>query len=131
MEPVRDLKLSASSSVLEVVKRMGEMGGFMEPHLARSLEVLASMMEHEGCLKILTFTGNLVSTGLRGVFADVLRRRLFDLVITTCGAIDHDIARTLSTYHVTFDADDVELRNRQIHRLGNVFIPFESYGLAI
>ena len=132
MEPVRDLKLSASSSVLEVVKRMGEMGGFMGPHLARSLEVLASMMEHEGCLKILTFTGNLVSTGLRGVFADMLRRKLFDLVITTCGAVDHDIARALSTYyHGTFDADDVELRNRQIHRLGNVFIPFESYGLAI
>jgi deoxyhypusine synthase len=132
VEPVRDLKLSANSSVLEVVKRMGEMGGFMGPHLARSLEVLASMMEHEGCLKILTFTGNLVSTGLRGVFADVLRRKLFDLVITTCGAIDHDIARTLSAYyHGTFDADDLELRNRQIHRLGNVFIPFESYGLAI
>jgi deoxyhypusine synthase len=132
VEPVRDLKLSANSSVLEVVKRMGEMGGFIGPHLARSLEVLASMMEHEGCLKILTFTGNLVSTGLRGVFADMLRRKLFDLVITTCGAIDHDIARTLSTYyHGTFDADDVELRNRQIHRLGNVFIPFESYGLAI
>jgi len=132
VEPVRDLKLSASSSVLEVVKRMGEMGGFMGPHLTRSLDTLVSMIERKDCLRILTFTGNLVSTGLRGIFADMLRRRFFDLVITTCGALDHDIARTLSTYyHGTFDADDVELRSRQIHRLGNVFIPFEGYGVTI
>ncbi|MEM0454583.1 MAG: deoxyhypusine synthase [Nitrososphaerota archaeon] len=132
MRPVVDLKLSADSSVLEVLRAMGEMGGFMGPHLARSLEVLESMMRAERCLKVLTFTGNLVSTGLRGILADMLRRRLFDLVITTCGALDHDIARSLSNYyHGSFDADDVELRSRQVHRLGNVFIPFESYGATI
>ncbi|MDW8043649.1 MAG: deoxyhypusine synthase [Nitrososphaerota archaeon] len=132
MSAVRDLRLNGSSTVLEVVRGMSEMGGFMGPNLARALEVLAEMVRAQGCLRVLTFTGNLIATGLRGIVADALRRRLFDLVVTTCGALDHDVARTRSEYlHGTFDADDLRLREEGFHRLGNVFIPVRSYGEVI
>lgn len=132
MSSVKDLKLSANSSVLEVLKSMSQMGGFMGPNLATALDILVEMMKERDCLRVLTFTGNLVATGLRGIIADALRRRLFDLVVTTCGALDHDISRSRSGYlQGSFDVDDVRLREEGLHRLGNVFIPIKSYGELI
>lgn len=132
MSVVKDLKLSSGSSVLEVLRGMSEMGGFMGPNLARALDVLAEMFERRDCGRVLTFTGNLIATGVRGIVADALRRKLFDLVITTCGALDHDIARSRSEYvQGSFDVDDVRLREEGVHRLGNVFIPVKNYGEVI
>ena len=57
---------------------------------------------------------------------------MFDVVITTCGALDHDIARYYSNYKEgSFTMDDAELANQNIHRLGNVLVPMDSYGPLI
>jgi len=61
-----------------------------------------------------------------------LKRKLFDVVITTCGTLDHDLARVWKDYlHGSFMADDVELHNKGINRLGNIFVPTESYGMIL
>jgi deoxyhypusine synthase len=129
---VEDIRLGKDVGAAELVEMMGRMGGFMGPHLARALELLEEAVRDRECLKAVSFTGNLVATGLRGVLNELLRRRFFDLVITTCGALDHDIARTRSGYRQgSFDADDVELSEKGVHRLGNVYIEVESYGPTI
>jgi len=54
------------------------------------------------------------------------------VIITTCGTLDHDIARTFADYyHGSFLMDDHELKKRGIHRLGNVLVPEESYGITL
>ncbi|MEM1945532.1 MAG: deoxyhypusine synthase [Candidatus Caldarchaeum sp.] len=129
---VEDISLDKGVSAVQLLKAMGRMGGFMGFHLAQALEILKEAVTDKSCLKAISFTGNLVATGLRGVFVELLRRRMFDVVFTTCGALDHDIARTRSAYRVgSFDADDWELAEKNIHRLGSVFIDQESYGLVI
>ena len=129
---VEDLKITREINVAELLDMMGRAGGFMATHLAEALDILVDMLSDKKCLRILSFTGNLVATGLRGVLTDMLRRRLFDVVVTTCGALDHDIARAFSYYeHGSFDVDDVELRDKGYHRLGNVFIKAENYGELI
>jgi deoxyhypusine synthase len=73
-----------------------------------------------------------VSTGLRGIIKDMIKNKWFDVVITTCGALDHDIARHFSNYKEgSFTMDDEELADQKIHRLGNVLVPMESYGPLI
>lgn len=129
---VEDLKITREVNVVELLNMMGRAGGFMATHMAEAFDILVDMLSEKRCLRILSFTGNLVATGLRGVLTDMLRRKLFDVVVTTCGALDHDIARTFSYYeHGGFDVDDAELRNRGYHRLGNVFIKAENYGELI
>jgi deoxyhypusine synthase len=55
-----------------------------------------------------------------------------DVIITTCGALDHDIARHYSDYlEGSFTMDDSELVEKEIHRLGNVLVPLKSYGPLI
>jgi deoxyhypusine synthase len=90
------------------------------------------MIKDENCLKFLSFVAAITSTGLRGVIKDMIKKKWFDVVITTCGALDHDIARHFSNYNQgSFTMDDAELTKQNIHRLGNVLVPMESYGPII
>ena len=129
MEQVRDPVLRADMSVRELIEAYGEIHGFMAGHLYHAVELLREGLS-KSKLRILTFTGNLVSTGLRGVFADLIGRGLFNVIITTTGALDHDIARAMGGEYLKgyFEADDVELYDKGYHRLGNIFIPLDSYG---
>ena len=62
----------------------------------------------------------------------MIKKKWCDVVITTCGALDHDIARHFSNYKEgSFTMDDKELADQNIHRLGNVLVPMESYGPLI
>ncbi len=133
LKAVEDYFIEPSMTVCELVKRMGNSGGFMATHVSLASEIVAEMWGAREVKRILSFTGNVVSTGLRGLIAQLIREGFADIVITTCGAIDHDIARGVGSkyYSGRFDVDDVFLRDLNIHRLGNVFIPVESYGAAI
>ena len=129
MEPVEDVRVEAGMSVRELVEAYGRMHGFMAGHLYAAARLLAEELPNAG-LRVLSFTGNLVATGLRGVLAQLVGSGLFDVVITTAGAVDHDIARGVggTYYKGYFEGDDAELYERGIHRLGNVYVPVNSYG---
>lgn len=129
---VTDIALSKHMSSGELVAQMGRGGGFTAKKVSVAVDILEEMVKDGDCANFLSFTGNVIATGLRGVIKDLVKERIFDVVITTCGAIDHDFARIWAAYyHGSFFADDAELRGRGISRLGNVFIPDESYGVTI
>ncbi|MGC9209670.1 MAG: deoxyhypusine synthase [Acidilobus sp.] len=128
-EPVDDIKVSSRTTIKDLVELYGKEHGFMAGHLWRAAQILDEGLR-ESKLRILSFTGNLISTGLRGVIAQLIRAGLFNVIITTCGALDHDIARSTGGKYLKgfFEADDVDLSKHEIHRLGNVFIKVEDYG---
>jgi deoxyhypusine synthase len=129
--PVRDYQVKPGA-VGEMLRRMSSSGGFQASLLGRAPGVLARMWNEKDCLSILSFTADIIATGARGVIRQMVRDRLFDLIVTTCGALDHDIARTFSEYlEGDFSMDDVELLEKGYHRLGNVLVPREAYGPAI
>ena len=46
--------------------------------------------------------------------------------------MDHDLARLWKSYYEgSFDVDDKELHKKGINRLGNVFVPNDSYGIIL
>ncbi|MBS7288799.1 MAG: deoxyhypusine synthase, partial [Candidatus Freyarchaeota archaeon] len=115
--------------VKDLVRLYGDIHGFTAADVQRASEVLSEGIR-EADLRFLSFTGNLIATGLRGVIAQLIEEGFFNVVVTTCGALDHDIARSAGGAYLKgfFDVDDVMLEERGIHRLGNVFIPRDSYG---
>lgn len=132
-EEVVDYRIRGDESVCDLVNYFENAHGFMAGHLSKAAKVLSNMVLDKNALKILSFTGNLVATGLRGLFAQLIREEYFNLVITTCGTIDHDIARGMGGkyYKGDWSFDDVFLKGIEIHRLGNILIPVENYGLTI
>src|ERR1700730_6656365 len=127
---VRDLALNENSSVNEIITQMGMSGGFQARYLADALDILESMCRDPDCVKFLSFPAAIISTGTRGVMKELVKRKLCDAVITTCGTLDHDIARAYKYYESggEFTMDDIELEKKCYHRLGNVLVPEENYG---
>lgn len=131
MEEVKDFSLEDLKEK-NFQKIFKEIGGFQARNLYIAAEILKEFLYDKNCLKFLSFTGNLAATGLRGLFKDLIKNKFFDIVITTCGTIDHDIARSFSKYYQgCFELNDLELKEKGIHRLGNILVPKESYGLNI
>ena len=131
-KPVEDFSITKDMQINKIFEQMSKSGGFESRNLADGLYALTDMIKDENCLNFLSFVGAIISTGLRGVIKDMIKKKWFDVVITTCGALDHDIARHFSNYNQgSFTMDDAELTKQNIHRLGNVLVPMESYGPII
>ena len=130
--PVKDIAIKKDDTIGTIFDQMSKSGGFESRNLVDGLNILSSMIEDKHCLKFLSFVGAVVSTGLRGIITDMIKNKMCDVVITTCGALDHDIARHYSNYlEGSFTLDDSELADKGIHRLGNVLVPLKSYGPLI
>ena len=129
---VKDIEISSDSSTDEIFNELKQSGGFESRNIAEGVEIISNMIQDEKCLKFLSFIGAINSTGFRGIIRDMVKKKWCDVVITTCGALDHDIARHFSNYKEgSFTMDDKELADQNIHRLGNVLVPMESYGPLI
>ena len=129
---VEDHTFFEGISVDELVLQMEKAWGFTAGKLALGVRILENMIRDDGCVKFLSFTGNLVATGTRGALKELVKRKLVDVVVTTCGTLDHDIARSWEKYYKgSFQMDDAKLRKKGINRLGNVLVPNESYGIII
>ena len=131
-EAVKDYELSEDMSVSELVSQMEGAWGFTAGKIATGLKILERMVKDSGCVKFLSFPANIVATGTRGVIREIVKRRLVDVLVTTCGTLDHDLARCWRSYFKgRFSMDDVTLHKRGINRLGNILVPNESYGIII
>lgn len=129
---VKDIRLTKGESLDSFVRGFGKAGGFSAKRIATAVDVLERMVKSEKCVKFLSFPACIVATGLRGVIREIVQRKMVDAVITTCGTLDHDLARCWKDYyHGSFDMDDSMLREKGVSRLGNVLIPDESYGLIL
>lgn len=129
---VADYSISESSNFLSIIQGMSDSGGFEGRHLANGISILRQMIQEKNCTKFLSFVGSLVSTGNRGIIRDMIKNKMFNCIITTCGSLDHDVARSFSSYYEgDFRFDDEILLKKNIHRLGNVLVPIKNYGPLI
>ena len=129
---VTDFQLTKGMSVSELMEMYYGAGGFTGKKLAVGMDILATMVKDPECTVFLSFPAAPISTGLRGVIKELVKRKLVDVIITTCGTLDHDIARMCAPYyHGDFLMDDAELYGQGINRLGNILIPNESYGKVL
>jgi deoxyhypusine synthase len=132
LSKVKDLHAPISKDLVSIIDKMGRSGGFMARHLYDVCRILGSMNSQRDCVKFLSFPADIMATGARGLLIDLVKAGMVDVIVTTCGTLDHDIARTLGTYYEgDFGMDDIRLRRQGYHRLGNVLVPINSYGPLI
>jgi deoxyhypusine synthase len=129
---VEDMNLE-KISFSELISQMDSSGGFSAKNLATSVSILEDMIKDKECIKFLSFPACIVATGLRGAIAQMIEKGLFNIIITTCGTLDHDLARAYGGeyFHGSFELDDAKLHKIGINRLGNVLIPNDSYGVIL
>jgi deoxyhypusine synthase len=129
---VEDLEVGDGPSLDELVRRMEAAGGFSSQQLVRAVDILTGMLQDPELTLFLSFPADIVATGTRGLLHELIAGGYVDGVITTCGTLDHDLARAERPYlHGEWDLDDAELRKRGNYRLGNLVIPESSYGPVV
>ena len=129
---IKDYHLDPNITVSELIEQMRGAWGFTAEKVVAGVDILKNMISDRKCVKFLSFPACIVATGTRGVLKEMVKRRLVDVIVTTCGTLDHDLARSWKNYYRgSFDLDDSELHRKGVNRLGNVLVPNESYGMII
>ncbi|MGP8078374.1 MAG: deoxyhypusine synthase [Thermoplasmata archaeon] len=129
---VEDLRIDDGPSLDTLVRRMEAAGGFSAKEVADGVDLLARILADPDMTVFLSFPADIVATGTRGVLATLVREGYVDAVVTTCGTLDHDLARAFRNYyHGAWNLDDADLHRRHLYRLGNLVIPEANYGAII
>jgi len=127
MVNVKDFKWSEGMSVVDLVGAMRNVG-FQSVELAKAADLIVKMKKNSAKV-FLTFTSNMVTSGLRGFFAQLVELRMADVLVTTVGGIEEDIMKSFGDKFSIgkFESDDVELHEQGVNRVGNLLINNESY----
>lgn len=114
-------------TVKEMVDSFGNLG-YQATELSEALKVFLKM-KRENAKIFLTFTSNMVTSGLRGLFAQLCSLNIPNILVTTSGSIEEDIIKSLGTaFEISsFSADDTELHEKGENRIGNLVIKTEAY----
>jgi deoxyhypusine synthase len=127
MERIKDFKWKKGITVKEVVDSYRNLG-YQSIELKKASDVIVKMKKDNAKI-FLTFTSNMVTSGLRGFFAQIVKLGMADVIVTTVGGIEEDIMKASGEEFKIgkFSADDVELHEKGVNRIGNILVNNESY----
>jgi deoxyhypusine synthase len=127
MHFINDFKWAPGIKVSDFVDSLGQVG-YQSIELRKAAGAVVRMKK-AGAKIFLTFTSNMVTSGLRGFFAQAIKLGMADIIVTTVGGIEEDIMEAVGEKFMigSFQADDVELHEKGINRVGNIFVSNESY----
>jgi deoxyhypusine synthase len=125
-EDVEGYDFSGEFDMTEMLEKYSTTG-FQATHLKEAIELVKEMRD-EDCKIFLTFTSNIISSGLREVVAYLAREDFVDVMITSAGSHTEDVIKTNEGFKIgEWDADEKELRDRGINRLGNIYAESDHY----
>lgn len=124
---VKDIEYNNKITAQNLVEQF-EATGLQASNLKKAADLIVRMKKSSAKI-YLTFTSNMASSGLRGLFAQTIEKGLVDIVVTTTGAIEEDIMKAIGEKFIlgTFNADDVELYEKGCNRIGNIYVTNPSY----
>jgi len=128
MEFVKGFKWHKGITVKELVEQFSALG-FQAINAYRASEIIVKM-KRENAKIILAFSSNLGGTsGLRDFIAQLVSLRIPNILVTTVGSIEEDIMKALGEKFIItkFTADDVEMHEKGLNRIGNLAISNDSY----
>jgi deoxyhypusine synthase len=127
MPNVKDFQWKQGITVKELMQSYSQIG-YQSVELSRAADVIIKMKKNSAKI-FLTFTSNMVTSGLRGFFAQLIRLKIPNVIVTTVGGIEEDIMKANGEKFSigNFSSDDVELHEKGINRIGNLLIKNESY----
>ena len=127
MKKVKDFLWKQDMSVSDLVGQMEGLG-YQAVELAEARNVVLKMKK-SGAKIFLTFTSNMVTSGLRGFFAQLCELKIPDILVTTSGSIEEDLMKAVGENFevINFNADDTALHERGENRVGNLLIHSASY----
>lgn len=131
--------------------------GFQATHFGQAQSIINDMLEERlkpfhpdtkiedefirpktGCTIFLSYTSNMISSGIREHIKFLVKNKLVDCIVTTAGGIEEDFIKCLNlkqgvpskkadTYIGSFRLSGATLREHGINRIGNLLVPNDNY----
>lgn len=80
------------------------------------------------CTIFLSYTSNLISSGLRETIRYLVQHQMVDVLVTTAGGIEEDLIKCLGPVYLgDFRTSGKELYQKGLNRTGNTLMPDENY----
>jgi len=101
--------------------------GFQSQEVVKAIDLIKMARDKDHAI-FLSFTGNMISSGLRSLICDLCKERKIEAVITNGAGVEEDIIKTFGDYiPINFDDMPEELLEKKIYRIGNVGVGHELY----
>jgi len=101
--------------------------GMQASELSHAIEI-GKMMVREQVPIFLSFTSNMISSGIREVIASLVREKKVAVISTSAGGIEEDIIKSIQPFHLgSFIANGEILLDSGITRYGNVYATTAHY----
>lgn len=101
--------------------------GFQATNVGRAIEIIERMKKDNATI-FLTFTSNMIASGLRGIVTELCKKKFVDVIITAGGSLDHDLIKSAKKYQLgDFVMDDSQLHKKGSNRIGNILVPNDCY----
>lgn len=89
---------------------------------------IAKAMQREKATIFLSYTANMVSTGVRESIRFLVQHKKVHALITSAGGIEEDFIKCITPFALgEFNANAKHLHENGINRIGNIFVTNEAY----
>ena len=114
----RMLSWRLSDKIGDYLGRSGEPAEWQDPDIRKQIKATI----------FLSYTSNMISSGLRETIKFLVKNKLVDVLITTAGGVEEDFTKCLAPHYLgEFHLKGAELRRQGVNRLGNLLVPNDNY----
>ncbi len=129
MKRVKHIRLNDCLTVGNLVSEMKACGVLGAGNIGRAAEIVTDMFRDRDYTVFLTLAGPLVPGGLKYIIRDLIEQEYVNAVVTTGANMVHDMVEALGFRHWigTFLAQDEELKDKEIGRIGDIYIEQNAF----
>jgi deoxyhypusine synthase len=129
LKRVKHIQLKDSLTVGSLVSEMNKCGVLGAGNIGKAAEIVKEMFSDKDYTVFLTLAGPLVPGGMRQIIRDLIEQEYVHAVVTTGANMVHDMVEALGHRHWigTFLAEDTELKNKDIGRIGDIYIAQDAF----
>ncbi|HJK01268.1 MAG TPA: deoxyhypusine synthase [Methanocorpusculum sp.] len=127
--PVKQFIPRVGMTVNEMVLEMARAGAYNGGSLAHAVDVYEKMLTDPDMTKFFGLSGAMVPAGMGGIVSTLIEKGYIDILTSTGANLTHDLIEAIGChhYHGQAECNDLELRQDEINRIYDVFLPNEAY----
>lgn len=125
--PVNQAKITAGMDVNGLIYAMNDCA-FGAGKIADAVDIYHEMLSNKST-SFFGLSGAMVPAGMRRIVRDLIKDGYIDVLVTTGANMVHEIVESMGLCHYkgTEYTDDVELKNQEINRIYDVFLPEQHF----
>ncbi len=101
--------------------------GIQAAKLGAAIEITKKMLDDKAVI-FLSYTSNMVSSGIRDVIRYLVQHKLVHVLITSAGGIEEDFIKCFDHFRLgDFNASGKFLNDQGVNRIGNIFVTNDLY----